>query len=667
MAVFEETPIISITANGVATYFPREFTILEAGDLVVQGTVSNITTVYELGVDYEISGVGASSGGVTFFAAPAFGTVVTQYRDISINRLTDYQDNGDLLADTVNRDFDRIVLMLQDIFNGGKVVPTCLRVPNGETVIALPASASRAGYFLGFDGSGQPTLLSATEGTAAALAADLVSSSDPLKGAALSGFGLDLPYADGTVGQAIHQMLGTQEYTLYVATTGSDSNDGSAGFPFATLQKAFDALMALGTVGGTRRISIGAGTYSSASARASRIGPANESETTDPDTDPYASNGVMSVNYIVIEGPDVGYDPQGDPDPVPTAIFEGGGAAAVGIQIEGPVKVLIKNLKFQNYDGSTSSGGIIGDGSMIRCENVHGDGNYYDISNSRGRLEVKGGILNAASGAAIRSIFHNKHEIGNQQAGATGEGPFITNAAIGVYAQEGATGHADYVTFTSCTDGIFATVNSRVNYTGSSFTSCSRGVRSLQAYVFASTATFASCTENKVIQMHGIDGPRDNYANGGLATDYLNSANTLTGSTASTPILSKTLAAGDFAPNVTSIRKPQHIEFEAFGSQSGTAGTKQHKLRLGSTVLAVITNASSDAGDWRVRGSIYFLDSNVQAGYIEYATHLSSIRVNVDTGTEDLLASGGTLTYEQQLGSASDSVVTQAAHMKTWG
>lgn len=222
MAVFEETPIISITANGVATYFPREFTILEEGDLVVQGTLDNVTTVYDLGVDYEISGVGASAGGVTFFVAPVFGTVVTQYRDISINRLTDYQDNGDLLADTVNRDFDRIVLMLQDIFNGGKVVPTCLRVPNGETIDALPAAASRAGYYLGFDGDGQPVLLLAATGTAAALASDLVTSDDALKGDAM--VAVRNP-GTGGVGRTQHEKNRDLVHVLDFGAVGDGSTD----------------------------------------------------------------------------------------------------------------------------------------------------------------------------------------------------------------------------------------------------------------------------------------------------------------------------------------------------------------------------------------------------------------------------------------------------------
>lgn len=499
------------------------------------------------------------------------------------------------------------------------------------------------------------------------ISAELGDTASALNGSGMVGHGRSSPaYASATVGGALQEVIGTRTFNIYVATTGSDSNDGSVSTPFATLQKAFDTLMAIGSVGGTRIIRIAAGTYSGAAGRA-RIGPQNESETTDPDTDPYQTNGVHSVNYIIVRGADVGYDPDVDPDPVPTTIFEGGGASAVGISIEGPIKVLIKDIKFQNYDGSTSSCGISGDSAIIRCENVHGDGNYYTISNAKGRLEVKGGILQNAAGAEIRSIFLNKHEIGNQQAGAVGEGPFFLNSVVGLVAQEGSTGHADYCTFTNCVDGIYATANARVNYSGSSFIGCTRGVRVSHGYVFGISATFTSCLENKVSQMYGIDAPRHNYSNGGLASDYITAPVTHTGTTASVAILTKELLQGDYCPNINSIRKPQHIEFVAFGTLSGTAGSKQFKLRLGSTLLASVTNSASDTGSWRAEGTVVFTDSNVQAANIAYKCNLGSNHINSDTGTEDLAAADADLMFEVQMVNAADSIVITHAHFKVWG
>ena len=498
--------------------------------------------------------------------------------------------------------------------------------------------------------------------------ADLSDAVTSTKGPALVAFGLAVAYSSGNIGWAVQQMLGTRSFQLFVSSTGSDSNDGlSAGTPFKTLQKALDQLMALGTVGGTRRITLAAGTWSGTDARA-RLGPLNETEAA-PNDDPYQTNGVNSVNYIIIEGPDPGYLPASAPQPTPTAIFSGGGAAAVGLAIEGPIKLLVKNIKFTNFNGSASSGGIIGNGALLRTENVHTDGCFYGVSNTRGRLEVKGGLhANVPTGGAgVRSIFGCKHEIGNQAAGAAGQGPFFSNCDTGILAQEGATGHADYCTFTGCNLGIDCTTNARVNYSGAVFTSCGVGVRTIDAYAFASSATFTSCGENKVTQMHGIDGPRMNYGNSALAMAYLSAPFTHTGNTNSTPVLTMSLGQGDFCPNLNSIRKPQHIDFWAYGTKAGTAGTKQYKLRIGSTLVGSVTVSASETGNWECSGRIVITDSNVQSGFIRHQGHNVVGLVNSATAAEDNAAGALTLGFELQLGNAGDSIVVNNAGFIVWG
>lgn len=202
MSVAAETPITSALANGVTTVFPYAWTLLDADDLVVQGTTGGVTTTYPSSA-YTVSGIGLSAGSVTFAVAPASGIIITMYRDTALLRDTDYQDNGDLLADSVNLDFDRLWMAMQDILTGGKAAPSTLRVPNGETVNQLPAAASRAGYYLGFDGSGQPSLLSPASGTALDLAADLAESADALKGDAKIGVRL---VATGAIGRTQHSV-----------------------------------------------------------------------------------------------------------------------------------------------------------------------------------------------------------------------------------------------------------------------------------------------------------------------------------------------------------------------------------------------------------------------------------------------------------------------------
>lgn len=503
-------------------------------------------------------------------------------------------------------------------------------------------------------------------------------------GGALVGFDKDTDYGGtpgdpSNVARAIKEVLGEKVFTVYVATTGSDSNDGSVSAPFATVQKAFNTLMSIGTLGGSRRISVAAGTYSSVSARTARLGQAFPSETV-PNTN-YQTGGSTSANHIIIEGPDVGYDPSSLPEPVPTAIFDGGGAATVGMTFVG-VKVLVKNIKFLDYSGSSASCGISADSSWLRTENVHAENCYYGISSARGRVEVKGGVLKDCTGAGIRSIFLNKHEIGNQNAGAAGQGPFFRNCTFGLFAQECATGHSDYATYEDCDDGIRVTVVSRVNYSGSDFKRNGRGVRADANCVIVAdgTETFNDGTadandENVVLQTGAIDVSRDPYANSALATNY-NSAADITGTATSTAILTRTIKRGRFCPNLSSIRKPVHISGEAYGTVSGTADIKQLKIRLGSTILASASIPSTYTGAWYAQWKVTFTDSNVQTAVMSVLLHDPSASgstslLSVDSvGTEDIAAADVALTFEGQLGSAvADHIVCPAgaAHFEVWG
>lgn len=120
-------------------------------------------------------------------------------------RLTDYQDNGDLLADTVNKDFDRLWMAIQRSFIylglalhrplfggpfnaegyriGGLADPVndqdavtknyvdnvslirTLRVPE-PSINVLPGVATRAGKLLGFDSAGEPVAVLPESGSA---------------------------------------------------------------------------------------------------------------------------------------------------------------------------------------------------------------------------------------------------------------------------------------------------------------------------------------------------------------------------------------------------------------------------------------------------------------------------------------------------------------------
>lgn len=195
MSVPNQTPYIIYNANGVTTVFPYEFYIINAGD--IQVTING--TVVTSG--YSVAGVGNVGGGdVTFLTPPISGAVVMLERVVPTYRLTDYQDNGDLLADTVNKDFDRLWMAIQRSFIylglalrrpllGGPFNAEGYRITNladpqsdqdADTVHArnlalqrtlrvpeayvdpLPNAAGRANKAVGFDNQGRTRLFTPT-------------------------------------------------------------------------------------------------------------------------------------------------------------------------------------------------------------------------------------------------------------------------------------------------------------------------------------------------------------------------------------------------------------------------------------------------------------------------------------------------------------------------
>lgn len=147
MPVSQQTPYNAHTGNGAAATFSFTFQVLAASDLVVAlaGAVQSS--------GYTVSGVGAPGGGsVTFAAPPASGVKVELYRRVKLERTTDYQDNGDLLAGTVDADMDRLWMALQDVDADRD---RSIKLPIGTADQTIPQNAAqRARRAVVFDDAG---------------------------------------------------------------------------------------------------------------------------------------------------------------------------------------------------------------------------------------------------------------------------------------------------------------------------------------------------------------------------------------------------------------------------------------------------------------------------------------------------------------------------------
>lgn len=216
MSVPNQTPYNIYTANGLTTVFTYEFYVISASDLQISINGSVVAS------GYTVAGVGNKDGGdITFLTPPANGAVVMLERVVPTYRLTDYQDNGDLLADTVNKDFDRIWMAIQRAFidlgfaltrpffggpfnakgyrienladpvndqdaatkkfvlaTGNTNLSRTLRVPE-SFVDVLPSVAARRNSLLGWNSSGRPVPIFSMTDTAD-LAIKLASSEEGL-------------------------------------------------------------------------------------------------------------------------------------------------------------------------------------------------------------------------------------------------------------------------------------------------------------------------------------------------------------------------------------------------------------------------------------------------------------------------------------------------------
>jgi len=160
MAINDNGTRDQYVASAAQTVFAYTFEIFDKDDIAVE---QNGTLLAE-GTNYTVSGVGVDAGGsITLLVGATSGDVITLYRDMALERVTDYQQNGDFLANEVNDDFDRLWAATQQIKSTANIGirPTVDDPILNSSNTELANVATRGGKVLGFTSSGELDYVSA--------------------------------------------------------------------------------------------------------------------------------------------------------------------------------------------------------------------------------------------------------------------------------------------------------------------------------------------------------------------------------------------------------------------------------------------------------------------------------------------------------------------------
>jgi sugar lactone lactonase YvrE len=122
LTITDVTPRIQYAANAAQVDFTIPFKFYADEDLKVYLTpvgqeADEAADILTITTDYTVTGAGVEDGTrkITLTSGATEDDVITIRRDLPVKRLSDYSDVGDFLAETVNADLDKAIMMIQQL------------------------------------------------------------------------------------------------------------------------------------------------------------------------------------------------------------------------------------------------------------------------------------------------------------------------------------------------------------------------------------------------------------------------------------------------------------------------------------------------------------------------------------------------------------------------
>ena len=214
-------PISDVTRRvvytGSAGVGPYSFSFEVLANTDIQ--VYKNTTLQTLTTNYTVTINANGTGSVTLVVAATGADTITIVGDRAIQRATDFVTGGDLFANTLNDEFDSLVIFAQQI---DEKADRGLKAPVTDPTdvnMVLPLKADRSNKYLGFDSVGNPVAVAGTSSTPGTMGAQN-SNNVTITGGSITGI-TSLAVADGGTSAST---AANARFNLAAATRGANSD-----------------------------------------------------------------------------------------------------------------------------------------------------------------------------------------------------------------------------------------------------------------------------------------------------------------------------------------------------------------------------------------------------------------------------------------------------------
>lgn len=372
-------------------------------------------------------------------------------------------------------------------------------------------------------------------------------------------------------------------------------------------------------------------------------------------------DGLWFRQRAIIKGPTAGH-----PN-VPTAIINAAGEGH-GLIVGTGAFVVVRDIKVINAstgDSSTAAGFLAKEGANVWWDNCHygGNGALAGIYNDTCTVvRVSGG---AASGTQqYGRVFYNTTFTDGYGAAAVADGPDITSGTCtvaGVLAQ-GSYGDCFYVDTDAVPIAYLVTTSGRIRAANCELTNCTtaavKAQETSQVNLLDGSNTLTGNTKDLLLTGFATEtslhATLDSTAEARVKLDT--SSASLTGTLTATAIKS-----GLFTVPTWLVGK--RIRVKAYGTFTGTAGTKAVGIRVLSTDYGTITFPATANGSWIVEGEIFMPTISTQLSFVRGVESVTPTS-DCDRQSRSVTFDGSqSLRVYGQLGNTGDTITVEAVEV----